>query len=131
MFKKVFFGMCLAVMLTMVGCSPKKPTEVKTARELFDYSISALKADKTAPSEYVSLLKDASVLLADELDEELGNDGEGWTNFSDEKEISGAVFIVCLAVASVEDEKFEAKYENVDGDEFAKVLKNAFIEYAK
>ncbi len=121
----------LACTLVLAACSKKVPSEIRTYRELFNYSATAMKAYKDSPSEYVSLLKDAITVLGDELDEDISKKGETWTDFSDEDEIGAAVLLMYFALGSMEDEAFDKKYEAVDADDFFNTLEKAFTYYGE
>lgn len=125
--KQALIIMFLAISFVMPACSQKTPAEIRTYRELFNYSVSAMQAYKDRPVEYVSLIKDAITILDKDLDENISKKGEAWSNFSDIKEIEGAVFVVCVAIDSIKDYGFNEKYKNVDGNSFAGALEEAFL----
>ena len=128
MFKRMFVVVCMALMCAVTACSQKRPSEIRTYRELLNYSASAMKAYKGAPFEYASLLKDLITIMGDEADEEIEK-GDAITNLSDKDEIEDMVFIVLL-VAESASKKF-SKYENVDEKLFFDTLEKALISYAK
>ena len=131
LFSKLLFIAYLTIILTMFGCSSKRPTEICTYRELFNYSAVAMEAYKDRPSEYVSLIKDAITILRDELDENISKEGEAWTNLSDEKEIDSVILIMYFALGSLQDDVFSKKYESVEADNFFDTLKKALIYYGE
>lgn len=133
MFKKIVIAVCMVLMVAMAGCSQKKPSEIRTYRELLNYSISAMKAYKGAPSEYVSILKDYSIALGDTIDEDIEK-GEVFTNLSDTNVIEDMVDALWVYEENMDEEKleaFEKKYDNFDFDAFSETLKKALINYAR
>lgn len=125
--KQALIIMFLAISFVMPACSQKTPAEIRTYRELFNYSVSAMQAYKDRPVEYVSLIKDAITILDKDLDENISKKGEVWNNLSDRKEIQKAVFVMSFALASVKDAKFYEKYKSIDEKSFVDVLEKAFL----
>ena len=128
MFKKILFVISMATMLTVFACAQKKPSEIRTYRELLNYSAAAMKTYKGAPSEYASFLKDLITAMGNEADEAI-EEGSAITKLSDKDEIEGMVFVV-MFVAGAVGEKLN-KYDNIDEKQFFNTLEQAFIKYAK